>query len=145
MTLLRRQALPLLMAACGGLGAWGASQAADNTVLVIGHAALPRIDVANVQRLYTGRSVEVAGISVTAVNAAPGSALRQRFLALVLQQDEDQYRAYWTVRRHVGKGVPPRELASTAELISFVQATPGAVAYIDAADLRPGLNVLTRP
>lgn len=145
MTLLRRQTLPLLMAACCGLGAWATSQAADNGVVVIGHPALPRIDAATVQRLYTGRSVELAGIPVTVANAAPGSALRQRFLALVLQQDEDQYRAYWTVRRHVGKGVPPPDLASTAELISFVQATPGAVAYIDAADLRPGLNVLLRP
>ena len=145
MTVLRRQAVTMLLAACWGLGGTVASQAADNGVLLIGHAALPRIDIATVQRLYTGRSVEVAGIPVTVVNAAPGSALRQRFLALVLQQDEDQYRAYWTVRRHVGKGVPPREMGSAAELISFVQATPGAVAYIDAADLRPGLNVLARP
>jgi ABC-type phosphate transport system substrate-binding protein len=122
-----------------------ALQAAEPAVLVIGHAALPRLDSATVQRLYTGRAVEVAGIGVTVVNAPPGSPLRQRFLTLFLQQDDDQYRAYWTVRRHVGKGAPPRELATSAEVITFVQSTPGAVGYIDAADLRPGLNVLARP
>jgi ABC-type phosphate transport system substrate-binding protein len=120
-------------------------QAAEPAVLVIGHAALPKLDTATVQRLYTGRAVEVAGVGITVVNAVPGSALRQRFLTLYLQQDDDQYRAYWTVRRHVGKGVPPREMGSNAEVINFVQNTPGAVGYIDAADLRPGLNVLVRP
>ncbi len=121
------------------------ASAAEPGVLVIGHAALPRLDSNTVAKLYTGRAIEVGGTTVTVVNAAAGSALRQRFLASVLQQDEDKYGAYWTVRRHVGKGVPPRELASSAELIQFVQNTPGAVGYIDAAELRPGLNVLARP
>lgn len=119
--------------------------AAEPAVLVIGHAALPRLDTTTVARLYTGRAIEVGGTAVTVINAVPGSALRQRFLAAVLQQDEDKYGAYWTVRRHVGKGVPPRELGSSAELIQFVQSTPGAVGYIDAAELRPGMNVLARP
>ena len=148
MTLLRRHVLRSLLAAgCGlaGLASLPPARAADPAVLVIGHAGLPRLDTAILLRLYTGRAVEVNGSPVTVVNAPAGSALRQRFLAQVLQQDDDQYRAYWTVRRHVGKGVPPRELASAAELIAFVQATPGAVGYIDAADLRPGVHVVARP
>lgn len=145
MTLLRRNILRALLASGCSLAGLHTARANDAAVLVIGHAGMPRLDAATLQRLYTGRAVEVAGIPVTVVNAPAGSALRQRFLAQVLQQDDDQYRAYWTVRRHVGKGVPPRELASAAEVIAFVQATPGAVGYIDAADLRPGLNVVARP
>lgn len=143
MTMIRRLflvATPLL-----ALCATAPAPAAEPTVVVIGHAAVPRLDTATLQRLYTGRAIEVAGAPVTVVNAAPGNPLRQRFLALVLQQDDDKYRAYWTVRRHVGKGVPPLELGSSAEVISYVQATPGAVGYIDAGELRPGLNVLARP
>ena len=69
------------------------------------------------------------GMGVVYRARKPGLA---REVALVLQQDEDQYRAYWTVRRHVGKGVPPREMGSAAELIGFVQATAGAVALLHA-------------
>jgi ABC-type phosphate transport system substrate-binding protein len=137
----RRLLLSTLLAACATLPAL----AADPVVLVIGHPSLPKLDATTVQRLYTGRTIEVAGQPVTVVNAAPGSALRQRFLAIFLQQDDEQYRAYWTVRRHVGKGVPPRDLASSAEVIGFVQGTPGAVGYIDASELRSGLNVIARP
>lgn len=119
--------------------------AADGEVLVIAHPSVPALDVATVNRLYTGRAIEVGGSPVTVVNAAAGTSLRQRFLSAVLQQDEDKYRAYWTVRRHVGKGVPPRELKSTAEMLEYVQNTPGAVGYIDAADLKPGVKVVLRP
>lgn len=119
--------------------------AADPVPVVIGHAGVPRLDAATVARLYTGRTIALAGQPVTVVNAAPGSALRQRFLAVYLQQDEERYRAYWTVRRHVGKGAPPRELAGSAEVIDWVQANPGGIGYIDASELRPGLNVVARP
>ncbi len=122
-----------------------AAWAADGDVLVIAHPSVPALEAATVNRLYTGRAIEVAGNPVTVVNAAAGSALRQRFLIRYLQQDEEKYRAYWTVRRHVGKGVPPRELKTSAEVIDYVQNTPGAVGYIDAADLKPGLKVVLRP
>lgn len=90
--------------------------------VVIGHPGLPKVDAATLLRLYTGRAIELAGQPVTVVNAPAGTPVRQRFLALVVQMDDERYIAYWTVRRHVGKGVPPRELRS-AEAAAFVQAT----------------------
>ena len=122
------------------------AQAQDREALVlIGHPSVPRFDVATAQRLYTGRSVEVGGVAVVVLNAAPGSKLRERFMATVLNQDDDKYVAYWTVRKHIGKGTPPREVKTAGEVIDIVQATPGAVGYVHAADLKPGLNVVLRP
>lgn len=116
-----------------------------DTVVLIGHPGLPRIDIATAQRLFTGRAVEVAGTPVTPFNLAPGQRARERFMATVMAMDDERYIAYWTVRKHVGKGTPPRELRSPAEVIEQVAATPGAVGYILASELRPGLNVLLRP
>jgi len=121
------------------------AEAAEPVPVLIGSPGMGRIDSATAARLYTGRIIEVAGQAVTVVNAPVGTPLRTRFLALVLQQDDEQYRAYWTVRRHVGKGAPPRELASSAEVIAYVMANPGAVGYIDASELRNGMNVVLRP
>jgi ABC-type phosphate transport system substrate-binding protein len=123
----------------------GLAWAADADVLVIANAAVPSLDAATVYRLYTGRAIEVAGVAVTVVNVAPGSRLRDRFLDRYLQQDDDKYRAYWTVRRHVGKGVPPREFKTTAEVIDYVQRTPGAIGYVDAGDVKPGVRVVLKP
>lgn len=126
------------------LGASAARAQDRDAVFVIGHADVPRIDAATVQRLYTGRTVEVAGIPMIAVNALPGSRARDRFMALVMKQDDDGYVAYWTVRKHIGKGAPPRELRSPAEIVEFVTRTPGAVGYLAADEMRPGLHVLLR-
>jgi ABC-type phosphate transport system substrate-binding protein len=144
-----------LLALCWGLAtllapvqahAQAQAQAQDRDALVlIGHPSVPRFDTATAQRLYTGRAVEVGGVAVSVVNAPVNSRLRERFMATVMNQDDDRYVAYWTVRKHVGKGTPPRELPSAAAVIDYVQATPGGVGYVSAADLRPGLNIVLRP
>lgn len=113
--------------------------------VLIGNASVPRIDLVTAQRLYTGRAIEVDGQPVTVVNAAPGSKLRERFMSDVMKQDDNKYVAYWTVRKHVGKGTPPRELKSAAEIIEYVQSTPGAMGYVLASDVRPGMNIVMKP
>jgi ABC-type phosphate transport system substrate-binding protein len=116
---------------------------AQADVVIIGHAGLGKLNTTTVERIFTGKVIEVEGQHVTAVNLKPGT-LRDRFLQRYLNQDDDQYTAYWTVRRFIGKGIPPKELSSAAEVIDFVQKTPGAIGYIDDSELRPGLNVVNR-
>jgi hypothetical protein len=112
-------------------------------VVVIGYAGLGKLDAVTVQKIFTGKVIEVAGVHVSAVNANPG-ALRDRFLQRFLNQDDEKYTAYWIVRRFIGKGIPPRELSTAAEVIKFVQTTPGAIGYIDESELKPGLNIVAR-
>lgn len=113
-------------------------------VVVIGNNNVPKMDAMTVQKVYTGKFISVSGISITPVGVKPGTSARNRFLQDFLNQDEEKYTAYWTVRRYIGKGAPPVELASATEVISYVQSTPGAVGYIDEAELKQGLNVIAR-
>ncbi len=124
----------LLIVAAGAVRAEG--------IAVVGHESVPRLDAVTVQRIFTGRVVELNGVQITAVNLARGSGLRGRFLASFVGQDEEKYVAYWTVRRFVGLGMPPAELASSAEVIQFVSRRPGAVGYVDASAVPPGVKVL---
>jgi multisubunit Na+/H+ antiporter MnhF subunit len=121
----------------------GGARAAER-VVVIGHPGITHLDAATLLRIYTGRVIELDGIPVIAVNASAGTTVRNRFLQTYLNQDEDRYTAYWTVRRYIGKGASPRELRTSADVIKFVQTTPGAIGYIDELDLQPGLNVLLK-
>ena len=128
--------------AVAGLCVWLASPWAHAGVVVVAHASVRKLDPLMVQRIYTGRMVEAGGQALLPVNYPAGNVLRQRFLSDFLQQDEDRYTAYWTVRRYVGKGVPPRELSTSGETILYVLNTPGAVAYLDESDVPPGMNVV---
>lgn len=117
---------------------------ADDGIVVIAHSAIRGLDAETLKRIWTGRSIELDGIALHPINLPPGHPSRRRFLALVMQQDDDDYIAYWTVRRYVGKGAPPREMNTGAEVIEFVRRTPGAIGYIDPSDVRPGLNVVVK-
>lgn len=121
---------------------FSSAYAAD--IVVIGNNNLPKMDLATIQKVYTGKFISVSGISVTPVSIKPGNALRNRFLQQFLNQDEEKYTAYWTVRRYIGKGVPPAELPSAADVISYVQSTPGALGYIEESELKQGMNVIAR-
>jgi len=113
-------------------------------IVVIGNSNVPKMDAVTIQKVYTGKFISVSGVSVKPVGFKPGTTARNHFLKEFLNQDEEKYTAYWTVRKYIGKGVPPHDLDSAAAVISYVQSTPGAVGYIDAADLRPGMNVIAR-
>lgn len=117
---------------------------ADEGIAVIANAPLRGVDADVVRRIWTGRTIELDGQPVRPVNLPPGHPLRRRFAISLLQQTDEEYVAYWTVRRYIGKGAPPREFATAAEVIEHVRRTPGALGYVDVADLRPGMVVVLR-
>ena len=121
----------------------GQVRAAD-TVVVIGHNNVPRLDANTVDRVFTNRMIAVNGVFVTAVNFSRGDPVRSRFLRAFLNQSDDQYTAYMLSRKSVGLGKPPQEFHVSADVIGFVNSTPGAIGYIAEADVRPGMNVISK-
>ena len=112
-------------------------------VVVVGNANLPKLDAETLNKIYTGRVIQVGGVSVVPVNLKPGNKLRGQFLSELLNSDDERYIAYWTVRRYIGKGVPPREMDGS-EMLNFIQATPGALGYVEGSEVKPGMNVLLK-
>lgn len=113
-------------------------------ILIIAHPTVPKTDLTTLQRIYTGKVIEINSVSVTPFNAPVGSQERNRFLRDIMQQDEEKYTGYWTVRRYIGKGTPPKELANASEMISTIQSTPGAIGYIHESEWKPGLTILLK-
>lgn len=137
----RRFLLLCLAAACGALPV-AAARAGE--VVLIGHPQVPGLDRVTIERIYTGKVVEVGGVRVEHLDLPPDNPLRTRFLGRWLGSDEERYTAYWTVRRYVGKGAPPPEAATAADVIRIVGSRPGAIGYIDSNDIKAGMNVVAR-
>ena len=118
---------------------------APSTLVVVAHADMPALDAETLQKIYLGKVVEVGGRPVVPVNLAKGNALRAAFMEQVLDQDDEKFIAYWTVRRYIGKGSPPREFVSVQELLEFLRRTPGAVGYLEeSAEVKQGLKTIMR-
>ena len=109
------------------------STPAQSELVVIGNSktVFSELNTRIISRIYTGKVIEIEGASVIPVNSTQTTSLRNRFLEKYLSQNENEYSAYWTVRRFIGKGTPPKEFASVTDIITYVAETPGAIGYID--------------
>jgi hypothetical protein len=73
----------------------------------------------------------------------PRSPVRRKFSEEVLHRSVEEVKAYWQQRIFSGNDVPPPELASDDEMVSYVLKYEGAVGYVSGtADLR-GAKTLT--
>jgi ABC-type phosphate transport system substrate-binding protein len=122
--------------------AWGMTSPCYAGVLVIGNKTLEAMDGALLRRIYTGRVVIVQGKSIQPINLKTGNGSRDVFMKAVIKQSDDDYVAYWIVRRAIGKGTPPPELESDQEVLDYVRSTSGAVGYIDEGHLTSGVKIL---
>lgn len=135
---MRRILLPLIFACLPAFAL------ADEALVFLGHGSLPKTEQSILQRLYTGRVVSIGEHVAVPVNYPVGHPLRERFLSQVLGQSEEQYTGYWLVRRYVGKGAPPAELADVDAVVTYVITTPGAVGYVPLSKVPSGGNVIFR-
>ena len=115
------------------------------SVLVVANLDTPALDEDTLQKVYLGKVVEVDGHPIIPVNLAKGNVLRDAFMQQYLARDDEKFVAYWTVRRYIGQGTPPREFRTVEEQLAFVRATPGAIGYVDdSVAIRQGLRTLFR-
>jgi ABC-type phosphate transport system substrate-binding protein len=132
--------LTLVLGICNG-----APAVAPSSLVVVANADTPALDADTLQKIYLGKVVEVGGRPIVPVNLTKGNILRTAFMEQVLAQDDDKFIAYWTVRRYIGKGSPPREFATIQEQLEFLRKTPGAVGYLDeSAEIKQGLKTILK-
>lgn len=112
------------------------SLAADPTYKVIVHPANPATSVSRdfLRDAYLKKVSEWSdGSTVLPIDLTSRYPERERFTRAVLRKTPAQLRSYWNQRIFSGKGVPPPEAESPADVVAYVLANPGAVGYVPAA------------
>ena len=82
------------------------------------------------------------GHPVLPVEPSGKSPVRQRFTLEVFGKQVIAISAYWQQMIFGGKGVPPPEKASDADVVAFVRDTPGAIGYVWAGSDLTGVRVV---
>ena len=63
--------------------------------------------------------------------------MRRRFSENLLGRTVQAVRRYWNQQVFSGRGVPPPQVASEADVVEYVLTHPGAIGYVsDTVDLR---------
>jgi len=73
---------------------------------------------------------DATGMTLRPVDLTSRFAVRDRFAQEVLRKNASQLRSYWNQQIFSGKGVPPPEVDTTASVVAYVLANPGAIGYL---------------
>jgi ABC-type phosphate transport system substrate-binding protein len=80
--------------------------------------------------------------TVRPVQLSKRFALRDQFTREILKKSPSQLRSYWNRQIFSGKAVPPPDLESQEEVISYVLANKGAIGYVAAGVNLRGAKVV---
>lgn len=108
--------------------------------VVIVHPENPaeEIDRDFLRNAYLKKSTEWGdGTTIRPVDLTTSYSAREQFTRQVIRKTPAQLKSYWNQRIFSGKGVPPPEAGSTADLIAYVLSEEGAVGYLPA-NVDPG-------
>lgn len=119
------------------------SQAQAEVAVIVAstNAAMPSQD--ELSRIFLGKLKQFGdGVAADPIYASEGSATRDEFNEKVLNKNASQLKAYWSKLLFSGKGTPPKEYASDAEIINAVKGNASAIGYIDSASVTADVKVI---
>ena len=75
--------------------------------------------------------------AIRPVDLEPDSAVRKKFSKDLLGRSVSAVRRYWSQQVFSGRGVPPPELDSEADVVAYVTRNRGAIGYVsEGTDLQ---------
>lgn len=119
--------------------------AAAEVKVIVNSSVRTTVTAQDVEDVFLGKKNNLpGGIKVVPVDQA--EEVRNEFYKKVTKKDPAQLKAYWSRLIFTGKGMPPKELASDAEVIRYVANDPEAIGYVSGnAQLRGVTVLLTAP
>jgi ABC-type phosphate transport system substrate-binding protein len=78
----------------------------------------------------------------TPIEQPENSAIRAEFYKKVLEKEPAQVQAIWSKIVFTGKGKPPKELKSSAEVKKAVSESPNAIGYIEKSAVDDSVKVI---
>ncbi|HJU98930.1 MAG TPA: hypothetical protein VJ752_00115 [Burkholderiaceae bacterium] len=119
------------------LSATAFSASAETVVIVNKANPATRMFSEQASQFFLGKST-----MFTPIDQAEGSPIRADFYHKAADKDPAQVKAIWSKIVFTGKGTPPKEYASNAEVKKAVAADPKAIGYIDKSAVDDTVKVI---
>jgi ABC-type phosphate transport system substrate-binding protein len=120
------------------------SRGADVAVVVHPDTPISNLSLAEVRKVLLGeRQYWSAKLPVVLLIRAPVAREREVVLRVIYQMTEAQFKQFWVAKIFRAEAAsPPKIVYSNDMQYELVTAIPGAIAFVDARNVRPGLKVL---
>ena len=110
---------------------------AEVAVVVNPNAAETSLTKEQVARYFLGKAE-----AFVPIDRPESAAIRSEFYQKVANKDLAQTRALWAKLVFTGKAMPPKEVASNADVKKAVLANPKAIGYIDKSAVDATVKVI---
>jgi len=102
------------------------------------------LTLSELRKIYFGdRQYWKGNLPVLVLMRSRGAPEREVVLRVVFEMTEERYTKYWVAKvMRAEVSDPPASLYSFGILQEGVKGNPGAIGYVNAGDLRPGVKVL---
>lgn len=95
-----------------------------------------------VSSVYLGKTRSFEdGKQIIPVNLS-GTTMEEDFNKKVLGKSSSQMKAYWSKLVFTGKGTPPKDAKTDADVISLVSENPATIGYVDASSVTDKVKVV---
>jgi ABC-type phosphate transport system substrate-binding protein len=113
-------------------------------VVVQPDTPVSNLSLAEVRKIFLGdRQYWTANMPVVLLIRAPVARERDVVLKIIYQMSESQFKQYWIAKIFRAESVSAPKVVYSNDMASdLVTALPGAIAFIDSRDVRPGTKVL---
>ena len=123
-----------------------AAQRHEVDVAVVVHPDTPisNLNLAEVRKVFLGdRQYWSTNIPVVLLIRAPVARERDVVLKIIYQMSESQFKQYWIAKIFRAEAATaPKVVYSNDMANQLVTAIPGAIAFIDSKDVKPGAKVV---
>jgi ABC-type phosphate transport system substrate-binding protein len=114
----------------------GTTARAEPVVVVNARSGVERLSQDEVVNIFLGRYRKLpTGVAALPVDQPEGSALRAEFYRRLVNKELNEINAYWSRLVFSGKTSPPKQTASTSEVVSILNGTAGSIAYIERSQV----------
>lgn len=122
----------------------GAQARGDLAIVVNQDTPVTKLTFAELRQVFLGdKQYWSKDTPVVLLMRAPTSAERDAVLNVIYQMKEPQFKQYWIAKIFRAElSSPPKIVYSSESTLSLVSSIPGAIAFMAAADVKPGLRVL---
>lgn len=133
---------------CTVLLAFGLSFAAlpafaEVVVIVSAKNAATALSEEQASDIFLGKNSALpGGGTVTPIDQADGSPLRDQFYTKVSSKTAAQMKAYWSKQIFTGKGQAPKEAGDSAGVKAMVAGNPNLIGYVDRSAVDASVKVL---
>lgn len=101
------------------------------------------IDKEAVSRIFLGRMKDFNGNGeAVPIAQEEGSPARSEFNDKVVGKSDSQLKSYWSKLVFTGKGTPPKEVVSDAEILKLVSENPAMIGYVDSGSVDSSVKVV---